>query len=64
MNKCMIKSPTVLFFPTITGEDCCLHFGYNTKFEYYKKGNMVTLKRKNMSFTISEKEFEKMFKII
>lgn len=64
MNKCTLKEPTVLYFPTLTGESCCLHFGYNTKFEYEEKPNgKVTLNRRNMEFTITKQDFEKMFKI-
>ena len=65
MNKCVMKSPAVLFFPTITGEECCLHFGYNAKFEYEEKPNgKVRLSRKNMEFTIPRIDFEKLFKIV
>lgn len=65
MNKCVIKSPAVLFFPTITGEECCLHFGYNAKFDYkFEDDGRVNLSRRNMEFTIPRIDFEKLFKII
>lgn len=65
MNKCILREPTVLYFPTLTGESCYLHFGYNTKFEYEEKPNeKVELFRKNMEFTITKQDFEKLFKIV
>lgn len=64
-NKCVLKHPTVLYFPTLTGESCCLSFGYNTKFEYkFESNGKVKLIRKNMDFTIPRIDFEKLFKII
>ncbi len=64
MDKCILKSPTVLRFSTLTGESCYLHFGYNTKFEYrHELNGKVTLFRKNMEFTIPKYDFEKLFKI-
>lgn len=65
MKECMIKSPCVLFFPTITGEQCCLHFGYGAKFKYeFIANGMVRLIRSNMDFEIKKSEFEKMCKPI
>jgi len=64
MNKCILKSPTALYFPTITGESCFLHFGCNTKFEYIDDGGKVILIRKNMEFTIPYTDFKRMFRII
>lgn len=64
MNRCILKTPTVMYFPTLTGESCYLHFGHNTKFEYEDIGEKVTLTRKNMEFTILKADFERMFRII
>lgn len=65
MNKCVLRSATVFCFPTLTGESCYLNFGVNTKFEFnYEKNGKITLHRKNIGFSVSKLDFEKLFKII
>lgn len=65
MKECVVKSPTVMHFPTITGEVCYLSFGYNTKFNYRELSNgNVALYRNQIDIEIKRNEFERLFKIV
>jgi hypothetical protein len=58
------KTFRIFSFRTISGENCTLNFGCNTKFNYSKKdNNMVELSRSNINFEITLKDFEKYFKL-
>jgi hypothetical protein len=62
-GKCKINSPTMFSISTF-GASCQLYYGYNTKFDYEYKGNMVNLSKPGVWLSIEKKEFNDKFTII